>query len=243
MSRSPRRIRGKRPAASLSLRTLVINLDRRKDRWSGLCARLREVKLLEPGEVELKIERLPATDGVSEEVPVSAVGLSWDTTRNAKYDGRSGYCGGVELRMTPGERGCAMSHVRAWRLVAAASRPVLILEDDAVLGKSFAKRLKVKLREAEALEAEALYLGHINGAPWRQKKRPGLYEAEYLWTTVAYVLWPHGAQKLLELLPVDEPVDNFLGWQMAERRLFALAVVPELVTQDGAGRSRKNSGR
>ena len=26
--------------------------------------------------------------------------------------------------------------------------------------------------------------------------------------------------RLLELLPVDEPVDNFLGWQMAERRLI-----------------------
>lgn len=59
--------------------------------------------------------------------------------------------------------------------------------------------------------------------------------------TVAYVLWPKGAQKprakaverwvlygfavfglmnfcrLLELLPVDEPVDNFMAWQIAQR--------------------------
>lgn len=97
--------------------------------------------------------------------------------------------------------------------------------------------------------------------------------------TVAYVLWPKGAQKpraeaverlvlygfavfglmnfwrLLELLPVDEPVDNFMAWQIAQRyhnlsdpswrregslmrglwlgrRLFALAVVPEIVKQE-----------
>lgn len=61
--------------------------------------------------------------------------------------------------------------------------------------------------------------------------------------TVAYVLWPQGAKKqraqgssqryggvagvsfpsprLLELLPVDEPVDNFMGWQMAQRLVAA----------------------
>lgn len=70
------------------------------------------------------------------------------------------------------------------------------------------RRLELKLKEASELNCEILYLGHIPGAPWRQKRRPGLYEAEYLWTcpslkvrgssmprTVAYVLWPGGARK------------------------------------------------
>lgn len=30
---------------------------------------------------------------------------------------------------------------------------------------------------------------------------PSVREAEYLWTTVAYVLWPSGARRLLEELP------------------------------------------
>ena len=30
---------------------------------------------------------------------------------------------------------------------------------------------------------------------------PTVREVEYLWTTVAYVLWPSGARKLLQALP------------------------------------------
>eukprot|EP00435_Cladocopium_sp_Y103_P062254 s469_g23.t2 len=227
-----RRINGKRPPPTddvLPLHTLVINLDRRKDRWEGISNRLEEFQASPP---LLSVHRFQATDGLTDEVPLDAVGTCWNTSRNAKFDGRQGYRADVELQMTHGERGCAMSHVRAWRIVAGRITPVLVMEDDAVPTKSFGQRLRQKLPEAAALGADVLYLGHIPGAPWRQKKKPGLYEAEYLWTTVAYVLWPHGAKKLLELLPVDEPVDNFMGWQMAQRKLFALAIVPEIVKQE-----------
>merc|ERR1712224_657183 len=64
------------------------------------------------------------------------------------------------------------------------------------------------------------------------KVSPGLQEAEYLWTTVCYVLWPEGARKLLATLPVDEPIDNFMAWQVASRRVCALAVTPPLVDQE-----------
>ena len=33
---------------------------------------------------------------------------------------------------------------------------------------------------------------------------PTVREAEYLWTTVAYILWPAGARKLLAELPGAE---------------------------------------
>eukprot|EP00416_Gambierdiscus_australes_P042011 CAMPEP_0171114810 /NCGR_PEP_ID=MMETSP0766_2-20121228/86219_1 /TAXON_ID=439317 /ORGANISM="Gambierdiscus australes, Strain CAWD 149" /LENGTH=105 /DNA_ID=CAMNT_0011577121 /DNA_START=39 /DNA_END=353 /DNA_ORIENTATION=- len=79
---------------------------------------------------------------------------------------------------------------------------------------------------------DVLYLGYIVGAAWRRKVAPGLFEAEYLWTTVAYVLWPDGALKLLSLLPVDCPVDNFMAWQCAQRNLRAFAAVPALADQE-----------
>ncbi|CAE7708466.1 est [Symbiodinium necroappetens] len=116
------------------------------------------------------------------EVPQNDVAQSWSTDRNSRYDGRAGYREGFTLRMSPGERGCAMSHVRAWRRTAAGNRPVLILEDDAVPAKQFCKRLKRVVLAAAEQSADALYLGHIQGAPWRQRLAPGLYEAEYLWT-------------------------------------------------------------
>eukprot|EP00434_Breviolum_minutum_P032454 symbB.v1.2.028699.t1/scaffold3068.1/size68108/5 len=193
-----RRIWGKRPPQEddiLPLLTLVINLQRRKDRWEGVCRRLDEFQAVSPSTSLLQVHRFQATDGRTDEVPLNAVGTCWNTSRNAQFDGRPGYRADVELQMTPGERGCAMSHVRAWRSAAERTRPVLVMEDDAVPTKSFAQRLRQKLPEAAALGADVLYLGHIPGAPWREKKKSGLYEAEYLWTTVAYVLWPKGAQK------------------------------------------------
>merc|ERR1711874_691428 len=100
-------------------------------------------------------------------------------------------------------------------------------EDDAVLAKNFSRRLSSALKSASRVTPDVLYLGYIQGAPWRRKVTAGLYEAEYLWTTVGYILWPRGARKLLELLPVDCPVDNFMAWQMATQRLQGFAVVPE----------------
>lgn len=258
-SRSPRaaprrRVTAKRPAAvephvaalparvleaDGALRTLVINLDRRQDRWEALLARL--APLVASG--CLRPERFSATDGLrgGDEMPESAVGVEWTTDRNAKYDGRAGARRGVKLKLSAGERGCAMSHVRAWRAVAEASSgasatgaagpPTLILEDDAVPSGLFAAMLAPMLQAAEADGADALYLGYIQGAPWRRKVAKGLHEAEYLWTTVAYILWPRGARRLLASLPVDQPVDNFMGWLAASRRLHSLAVVPELVEQ------------
>lgn len=218
-----------------SLRTLVINLKRRQDRWRSVRARLGALE----ASGRLAVERLEAAEGSREgAVPDCDVLRHWTTDRNAKYDGREGYRPGVELRMTDGERGCAMSHVRAWREVLASGssgaggRPVLILEDDAVPVEGFAERLALALADAAAADADVLYLGYIQGAAWRRTVAPGLHEAEYLWTTVAYVLWPRGARRLLGALPVDCPVDNFMAWQSASRQLRALAVEPEMVDQE-----------
>ncbi|CAK0818232.1 unnamed protein product [Prorocentrum cordatum] len=221
------------PGAPVPLRTLVINLDQRQDRWRGVRGRLGPLQSAGC----LSVERLPATDGrcAASQVPASDVAHEWTTDRNARYDGRKGYRAGVRLQLTPGERGCAMSHVRAWREVAAGScagdleQPVLILEDDAVPAEAFCRRLPQLLRRTPS-DADVLYLGYIKGAPWRSKVAPGLYEAEYLWTTVGYVLWPRG--KLVSSLPVDQPVDNWMGWLSAVRRLRAFAVAPALVSQE-----------
>lgn len=231
-----RRMTGKRKASSavsdsvwnppqLPIRTLVINLARRRDRWNSISERLRP---LETGGI-LQVERLEAVDASQETIPESSVGLSWTTDRNAKYDGREGYHAGVQLDLSPGERGCAMSHVTVWRTLDC--EPVLVLEDDAVPGPRFAHHFKEALR-AVPEGSDALYLGHINGAPLGERVAKNMFVAEYLWTTVAYLLWPQGARRLLAALPVDEPVDNFMAWQMSTGQIRVLAMEPPLVEQE-----------
>jgi len=154
---------------------------------------------------------------------------------------------GVEYAFSPGERGCAHSHYRIWRQVAEGDVPILIIEDDVQLvferscggmsnGVSFANRLEEGLLEAEKKEADVLYLGwsgfrdgnfkHHSSA--RGRKSPILRKAEYVWTTVAYVLWPKGAHKLLEAAqPMNQPVDNFMAWECREGRLDAYVILDD----------------
>lgn len=156
---------------------------------------------------------------------------------------------GVEYEFSPGERGCAHSHYRMWQLAAKARGPTLILEDDVQLifersggdmsdGSTFTARLELGMQEATKKEADVLYLGwagHREGNYKHHEESSAsgiasdiLRKAEYVWTTVAYVIWPRGAQKLLERAkPLNQPVDNFMAWECRERRLDAYVLLDE----------------
>jgi len=211
--------------------TVVVNLARRPDRWKSI---QRTLNALEGG--PLRFERLEAVDG-SNGVPLELVARSWSTARNWRYVVRvfegGEECGYMqkELDLTPGERGCAASHIVAWRRCAQASGPLMILEDDAAPLKGFMHSLRKALAGVQTESPDILYLGYTQASPWRRKVSNLLREADYLWTTVAYVLWPPGAQKLLAKLPVDQPVDNFMAGLMASRQLRGFAVFPCIVEQ------------
>jgi len=69
--------------------------------------------------------------------------------------------------------------------------------------------------------------------PSRGKKSLVIRKAEYVWTTVAYVIWPSGAQKLLEQSkPMNQPVDNFMGWESREGRLSSWVLLDDGDTDD-----------
>jgi len=159
---------------------------------------------------------------------------------------------GVEYEFSPGERGCAHSHYCMWKRVAEMEGPMLILEDDVQLdfertdgsrmsGEVFKERLANGMQAAADKEADVLYLGwsgfrdgnykHLK-AP-RGKKSPVVRKAEYVWTTVAYVLWPAGAKKLLDRAqPMNQPVDNFMGWESREGRLSSWVLLDSGDTDD-----------
>jgi len=114
-----------------------------------------------------------------------------------------------ELKLSPGERGCSMSHIAAWRHCLELNHPLMVLEDDAALMPDFTPRL-TRAMAALPGDAQVLYLGYSQAAGWRQELSPELVESEYVWTTVGYVIWPSGARFFLERLPVDQPVTT--GW-------------------------------
>lgn len=174
--------------ALTQFRAVVINLDRRPDRMEA-CANSCSIQC--PG---LQYTRLPAADGRKEDIPLSEVGMSWYTGTNCVYQKMRSVRKGWndldnyvprELRLSAGERGCSMSHIRAWRHCIELNRPLIVLEDDAMLMPDFTPVLSRALTALPA-DAQLLYLGYSQAAPWRRELSAELVESEYVWTTVVY---------------------------------------------------------
>ena len=91
-------------------------MDRRSDRLEAIEKELKKIRWL-------KYERLAATDGKAEDVAPNMVSTTWDPTSHLFIDEEG------EQTMTPGARGKAASHYRAWEIAATKEKPTLILEE------------------------------------------------------------------------------------------------------------------
>jgi len=154
------------------------------------------------------------------------------------------YLAGQNQSLSAGERGCAHSHYRLWSVAAARSEHTLVLEDDVQFtfersepklgmanGKVFTDRLRLAMKHAPA-DFDVIYLGwsgHRGGnfKVWDGRKEKGLSpeakkcirRAEYVWTTVAYVISQAGAKKLLAQGQCNMPVDEYMAAQACQGRL------------------------
>eukprot|EP00931_Biecheleriopsis_adriatica_P095130 TRINITY_DN68759_c0_g1_i1.p1 TRINITY_DN68759_c0_g1~~TRINITY_DN68759_c0_g1_i1.p1 ORF type:complete len:413 (+),score=55.51 TRINITY_DN68759_c0_g1_i1:94-1239(+) len=219
-----------------AMQALVVNLDRRPDRLQECAERLQAHCPW------LRYTRMRASDGKLDNIPNGDVTFSWHTGRNTVYQKiRSRRKGWDdlhtyvvrELTLSAGERGCASSHVRAWRQcveMCSPGQPLLVLEDDAVPMPNFTEVMQ-RTMSALPSDADVLYLGYSQAAEWRRELSQELVEAEYVWTTVAYVVWPAGARKLLSKLPVNQPVDNFMATLCADGDIKAYCTRPKIVRQ------------
>jgi len=223
-----------------NLNAIVINLDRRSDRLEDCGSKLGKHCPW------LKYERFRASDGKLDNISEDNVTLSWNTANNVHFQKLRATRKGwndldsykvKELAHSAGERGCSESHIRAWKhcLEAAdeshvANRPLLVLEDDACPVENFTEILE---RALSALpdDAHILYLGYSQAADWRREISPELVEAEYVWTTVGYIIWPAGARILLNRLPIDQPVDNWMAAACANGAVKSYCLRPKIIHQ------------
>ena len=221
-----------------------INLLHRADRRQSVKASLRAAGFAKPTRFEALRE---------EEVPDSIVSRTWDTTLNARFDCN---CRAERLDMSPGERGCVASHTALWRRCVESDAPLLVLEDDALLAPGSAAAVRTLTAGIERALAPRdrtvlLYLGaHVgswrasdaSSAPAMRCHEDGgshrLREAEWIWQTHAYVVWPAAAAELLRALPADAPADVFLSERVQKRTLGAFVVEPPLAWQVDGVRTR-----
>lgn len=208
------------PKGLAGVSAVVINLDHRTDRWKRVSSSLAEKVPW------LKVKRLSAVNGKANPPSTKDVTTSWSTAKLAQlfHWYRSKKC-----IMSPGERGCCASHLAAWRICASSTKPLIVLEDDAVIMKSFSKLVGDAVAECPK----------DTGAIWLSSKDRGLAKPAgkvlmkpyFVWTTVGYVLWPKAAKKLLSMRPLDAPVDNFMAVKIFDGDISAFSVRPAAVRQ------------
>lgn len=219
------------------LQAIIINLDRRSDRFEGC------VRRLETYCPWLRHMRFSATDGRQATIPLEEASTSWHTARNVVYQKKRAIRKGWNdldtyqerhLSLSPGERGCSSSHIRAWRYclehAGDTNKPLLVLEDDAAPIEGFTSILNRAMHSLPG-DAHVLYLGYSQAAEWRRQVSHEVAECEYVWTTVGYIIWPAGARILLSRLPVDQPVDNWMACLCAEGAITAYCTTPKIVRQ------------
>jgi len=214
-----------------------INLDKRLDR-----RKLMQAEMKAQG---LKGQRFSAKMG--DDVKDSLVTWQWHSKLNCLYDKKTLP---ALHDMSKGERGCSGSHIALWKQCLRRndpSKPMLILEDDAVLWeRSGVKFPELTQRLIDAVEQcwdventpVILYVG-CEVVQWRDSRRVvvegppvmKLREAEYLWQTSSYIIWPAAAKELLAHLPIDCPTDCYISKLVLEGFVTAVVASPCLVEQ------------
>jgi len=87
-------------------------------------------------------------------------------------------------------------------------------------------------------EAVMLYVG-CEVTQWRDSRRVvvegppvmKLREAEYLWQTSSYIIWPAAARELLHHLPIDSPTDCYISKLVLEGLVTAVVACPAIAEQ------------
>lgn len=185
----------------LRIPAVYINLDRRPDRRMKCHAQLSRnfTRFRREKAVDGRLESSTRTD--QRVVPY------YDLAENAQWDGNIRWKNRT-LRMSASEIGCGLSHISVWE--RQNDTPFAVFEDDVVL----TYRFRTKLRRFMAIvprDWDILYLGYINTDGLDATSIPGVKRVVFVFGAYAYVLSQSGLEKVRNLLPVDRPVDNFLG--------------------------------
>lgn len=176
---------------NLDLKTFVINLERRPDRWAKFTENAKEAEFLH-------YEKYSAVDGL----------LLKSTPQLQRIFDNNDY----NMRM--GMVGCAMSHIDLYiKLIQSDADAYCILEDDVEFVPDFGTKLLKVINEASIIGFDLLYLGHhlfthhITDDVYNKEKMPRIEKwsrqqsrSKSMGGTGGYVITKRGAVKLLDFI-------------------------------------------
>jgi len=171
------------------MKTLVINLPKRKDR-------LTEFKLL--NDDYISYELFEAVDGHE---------INYDYLLSQGFDIQHDWIDPLlKTKLTKGEVGCFLSHWRIWEECVRLDEPILVLEDDAIITDKFSYDELYRMKREGY---NFIYLG------WKEMEESipiddTFVKPVYPYWTLSYMVTPESAKILLNesgkkhIIPVDE---------------------------------------
>jgi len=175
----------------IDIKTFVINLDRRPDRWAEFQVKSKEIPFS-------RLERYPAVDGTQ---------LISTAQLQRIFDGN-------DYNMRQGMVGCAMSHLKLCVEFLETDEPAIcVLEDDVDFAPDFATKLATVYSKVQILDWDMVYLGHhlfehhITDDSYDTNKRPFIEQwdrhtslSRSMGGTGGYLISRAGAEKLLHFI-------------------------------------------
>ena len=153
-------------------------------------------------------------------VESTARSFGWNIQPFSAVDGYSLDPSTLTQDLTPGELGCALSHLRLWKLCQSQNTPMIVLEDDVqIIAECTIPHTEyelLKLHPARKITGKSLLRKHKMSGVWG----PGAY---------AYYLTPSAADKLINwidshgLLQTDRTIgSNVINYGHVDHALIRL---------------------
>jgi GR25 family glycosyltransferase involved in LPS biosynthesis len=217
-------------------RIYVINLDRQTGRWHQIQRELTRIRDIHGAPLTDLTKRLSAVDARYDHEPAPELVQQGYTLADQLYVDPHPLPAGVgspaeiPIEMSREEVAVALSHVKAWQLIAGGDHQYsLVLEDDVYFRSAFPKVLdrawSAVASKQEPVALDLLYVSYAEargGADWTAAPAPLRRPVRGLWQLSGYVLSKRGAAKLLDNLPVRGPVDLWINFVFGELDVFTL---------------------
>ncbi len=215
-------------------RVLVINLDRQDARWRDVQAELRSIRGADGRSLIELTTRISAVDARYLTGPApSSVDTTYSLADQLFVDPQpvpftDPDAKALTIAMSRPEVAVALSHIRAWELVARGDvQHTLVLEDDVFFRRRFTSALDDAWSDIEALglSFDVLFAGYgeaLAGAEWSPVSGALRSPRRGIWQLSGYVLSRSGAETLLGRLPVRGPVDLWINHLFDDLEVLAL---------------------
>ena len=224
----------------------VINLERQPDRWKQIKNEAKRQYIKGGGTLKDYLCRVAAFDGKKYKYDSNlkeSVVSKFNIKDQYYVDPDPQLLTAIRDRdiwidMSQEEIAVTLSHISCWKKIVAENRShALILEDDVFFEGSFANKLNLLWKELPTDSSDFPYFDLLH-LSYREVDR-GADKIDFsshlmrpikgLWWLSGYVLSYAGAKKLIDLLPVNGPVDLWMNLQFPKINVYAS--LPSIIFQ------------